>query len=202
MPRLTEQQIQDKVFKNTLETCEYISGYENGQSTIKIRCKIHEYEFTTKWENVRRDNRPHYVCPYCQKEDNNKNKVEVECAYCHAKFLRSKSKSEKSKSNLQFCCREHKDLAQRLNSGKEFQDMRPSHYGVGKNYREKAFSYYPHVCAICNYNEDTDILQVHHIDENRQNNELDNLIILCPNCHAKLTFGKYKLIDRTKIVKI
>lgn len=27
-------------------------------------------------------------------------------------------------------------------------------------------------------------IQLHHIDGNRKNNELFNLEILCPNCHA------------------
>lgn len=29
------------------------------------------------------------------------------------------------------------------------------------------------------------ILHVHHIDRNRTNNDLSNLELLCPNCHAK-----------------
>ena len=33
--------------------------------------------------------------------------------------------------------------------------------------------------------------EIHHIDENRQNNELSNLMILCPLCHKKLTTHKY-----------
>ena len=45
------------------------------------------------------------------------------------------------------------------------------------------------------------MLEVHHIDENRANNELDNLIVLCPICHRKLTTGKYELINRTEIIK-
>ncbi len=37
-------------------------------------------------------------------------------------------------------------------------------------------------CQKCGYAKDK-ILQVHHIDENRNNNDLDNLQLLCPNCH-------------------
>jgi 5-methylcytosine-specific restriction endonuclease McrA len=28
-------------------------------------------------------------------------------------------------------------------------------------------------------------LELHHIDGNRQNHLLDNLVILCPNCHSQ-----------------
>ena len=204
--KLTLEQIKEKVFKNTLETCDYISGYKTVDSTIKLKCRKHNYEFETKWENVKRSNRAHNVCPFCIQEDKEKikkdNYTEVECAYCHKKFLKLKSRLKNSKSGLYFCCREHKDLAQRLDSGKEFNILRPDHYGkISDNkYRENAFRRYEHKCAICGYNEEPKILQVHHIDENRQNNNIDNLIILCPNCHAKITYGDYILKDRKFLI--
>jgi predicted nucleic acid-binding Zn ribbon protein len=37
-------------------------------------------------------------------------------------------------------------------------------------------------CERCGYDR-FEILQVHHIDENRDNNELENLELICPNCH-------------------
>jgi len=43
---------------------------------------------------------------------------------------------------------------------------------------------YGKVCLRCNYNK-YDILQIHHKDRNRQNNDLNNLELLCPNCHAE-----------------
>ena len=108
---------------------------------------------------------------------------------------------DNSRSGLYFCCREHKDLAQRLDSGLEFEALRPEHYGtISKNYRDVAFRLYPHQCAICGWDEDKDILEVHHIDEDRNHNEKENLIILCPICHRKLTSHKYKLINREQIV--
>ena len=53
--------------------------------------------------------------------------------------------------------------------------------------------------SINRYLEDDEI--VHHIDENREHNELNNLTILCPTCHRKITLGYYKLIDN-KLVMI
>lgn len=38
------------------------------------------------------------------------------------------------------------------------------------------------VCERCGYNK-YEILQVHHKDKNRDNNELNNLELICPNCH-------------------
>ena len=39
------------------------------------------------------------------------------------------------------------------------------------------------VCERCGYDV-YQILQVHHKNRNRNNNTLDNLELLCPNCHA------------------
>ncbi|SRR6266478_469470 len=40
------------------------------------------------------------------------------------------------------------------------------------------------VCARCGYKEYPQILQVHHKDRNRAHNRLENLELLCPNCHC------------------
>lgn len=37
-------------------------------------------------------------------------------------------------------------------------------------------------CERCDYNK-IEILQIHHKNRNRNDNNLDNLEILCPNCH-------------------
>ena len=202
----TLDRVKEKVFNNSLKTCEYISGYENYQSLIKVKCLIHNYEFETKYDNVRRDNRPHHICPLCKQEDQNirfqDSRIEVECAYCGKKFSLPKSKIENSKSGLYFCCREHKDLAQRLDSGKEFEKIRPNHYGLtGRDYRKIAFRNYPHKCNCCGWSEDERLLEVHHIDSNRDNNDLSNLVILCPICHRKITL-KYYIYDKNKGILI
>jgi hypothetical protein len=38
------------------------------------------------------------------------------------------------------------------------------------------------ICERCGYSK-YEILQVHHRDRNRENNDLDNLELICPNCH-------------------
>lgn len=38
------------------------------------------------------------------------------------------------------------------------------------------------VCERCEYDK-KEILQVHHRDRNRRNNDLSNLELICPNCH-------------------
>lgn len=43
-------------------------------------------------------------------------------------------------------------------------------------------------CPFCN-NGDVGHFQIHHIDENPENNDFKNLLMLCPNCHSKITKG-------------
>ena len=164
-----------------------------------FKCNIHNIEFTSAAECFMRGPKDiRGKCPQCIEEERAKRyaeqRVELICAYCNQTFIRSKSSLNKSKSGLYFCCREHKDLAQRIENGEMFKEIRPSHYGNGKEvYRDIAFREYSHKCAVCGYDEDVDILQVHHKDSNRNNNDKTNLCILCPNCHAKITYGKYQL---------
>lgn len=43
------------------------------------------------------------------------------------------------------------------------------------------------LCEKCGYNK-YEILQVHHKDRSRENNNLDNLELICPNCHCEEHF--------------
>lgn len=50
------------------------------------------------------------------------------------------------------------------------------------NYRKLALEKYPPVCAHCGFGI-VDVLEVCHIDCQRTNNDVTNLVILCPTCH-------------------
>jgi hypothetical protein len=49
-------------------------------------------------------------------------------------------------------------------------------------YRKLAFAHYDPVCAHCGFGIPA-VLEVAHLDCDRSNNGLSNLVILCPNCH-------------------
>jgi len=53
-------------------------------------------------------------------------------------------------------------------------------------------------CPICD-DTSVDHFEVHHIDENPENNLLDNLLLLCPICHSKITKGDIQTIEVTHI---
>jgi hypothetical protein len=46
-------------------------------------------------------------------------------------------------------------------------------------------------CEECKYCEIPQILEIHHIDRNRRNNEGTNLLLLCPTCHAKAHYDSH-----------
>jgi len=50
-------------------------------------------------------------------------------------------------------------------------------------------------CRRCAYDK-PEILQVHHVDRNVRNNELDNLELICPNCHAEEHFLEKSWVRR------
>lgn len=50
-----------------------------------------------------------------------------------------------------------------------------------KNYKE----YKCECCGISEWNDKPIVLQLHHINKNRYDNRLENLQLLCPNCHSQ-----------------
>jgi predicted restriction endonuclease len=58
-------------------------------------------------------------------------------------------------------------------------------------YRALAFRYYERRCYVrgCGFDK---VVEVHHRDRNRENNEVENLIPLCPNHHAMVHRSAYR----------
>lgn len=104
------------------------------------------------------------------------------CYVCGAEFHRPPSKKQISKSGLQFCSRACKEAAQSIEGGVE--EIQPGHYGTGRSsYRKKAFKHYPNECARCGWKQVVELLVVHHRDRDHGNVAVENLEILCHNCH-------------------
>ena len=79
------------------------------------------------------------------------------------------------KRNKKWFDKRHKD---RKNTG-YYNNIDNSKY----KYYNKARKHYGEICADCTWNKYPEILQVHHIDEDRSNNSIENLVVLCPTCH-------------------
>lgn len=202
MVRLTQQEYEQRVFNCVGDKYTVLSEYQGKSRPITLKCNLHEVTFTCTADCFMRGPKDiRSSCPECSKEKRASNRIIIICDYCGKEFFRSPSKIQNSKSGLQFCCRECKDAAQRIENN--FEAIWPSHYKNGEqvHYRKLAFQNYDYKCAVCGWDEDKDILEVHHIDEDRSNNKLNNLIILCPICHRKLTSHKYILLNNQILMK-
>lgn len=53
------------------------------------------------------------------------------------------------------------------------------------------------ISSVCPFCDNTEVghFEVHHIDENPSNNGTNNLILLCPICHSKITKGDISQMD-------
>lgn len=182
---LSREEVQNRITDYFVQRVELIGEYKNKRSKIILHCLECDYTWETYASAViyRSNENAKHICPNCTKVQ----KVELTCAWCGKKFERYPSDTKKNKSGFFYCCREHGNLHKnklRYDSGE---------WDNSSNYRLKAFSTYDHKCACCGWDEDIRILEVHHIDENHDNNSIDNLIILCPICHRKITLGYYFL---------
>jgi hypothetical protein len=160
---------------------------------IIVKCKFCNKDFTT------RKDQPHTFCSkVCvSKQKSKDNSVELQCAWCNNKFIVRKSRTnKKNKSGLFFCNRFCKDSAQKLGGIKE---IMPPHYGTsnGKYSYRDLFNTEEFVCRRCNYKEFINSVVIHHINENRDNNNKENLIPLCMCCHHALHQKLWKLEDIT-----
>lgn len=175
--------------------------HKSGQAKVNVVCETCGVTFQKRIAEKTRTK--HNYCsrmcvPKHGKKRDPENYVELVCSGCGKSFIRRKTYLSRSKSGFYFCSRKCKDDAQRIGSG--FEIMLPEHYGImQEKYRDKALAHYPNRCELCGWDEHVVCLDVHHIDEDRDNNSIDNLVILCCNCHQYLhrTGKKYSRIPLT-----
>lgn len=111
-----------------------------------------------------------------------------------------RAECERSKSGNMYCSR---SCANTTNNRIYKQGVNhPNYKGLYTSYRKIALRTYPNKCCVCGYNEDVRILEAHHIDGNRKNTDIENLCLLCPTCHRKITLGYYKLLPNKSLAPI
>lgn len=187
---LTQEEVLQRIHNNFEQKVSLIGKYTNRRTKVLLRCEECGYEWEAYPSTILYEDHKH-KCPNC----GIKHGKTFKCSYCGKEIYRSPNVIKKNKSGFFYCSKEcgnlHKNQL-RKESGE---------WDNSQNYRLKAFSIYEHKCKVCDWDEDERVLEVHHIDEDRNNNKLDNLIILCPICHKKLTLHLYKLIDN-QLIKI
>lgn len=106
----------------------------------------------------------------------------VYCAICRKKVWRAPRRIKHSKSGNFFCGKS----CQTQWRNKEFSGPRHPNWKKGESidYRNLLLiqNNIPQICNVCG-NKDGRVLAVHHLDKDRKNNDLKNLLWLCHNCH-------------------
>ena len=155
---------------------------------IEVKCGTCGKRFPVKPFRLRHSN-----ALYCSRKCHHNGmakKVNLRCSTCGNEVVRTPSKVKNSKSGQFFCNKScQTKWRNRYFSGEKHKNW--SH-GKAINYRRiLANSDRKKVCRHCG-EDDKRVLAVHHIDENRRNNNLENLMWLCHNCHHLVHFPDIK----------
>ena len=185
---LSTEEVKNRIRENFIQDVILLGEYKTKRDPIVLFCNDCQWEWSTKASNVLYTEKGKHHCPSCGNTNaNRKTGIIANCSWCGKEVYRKKSRVDINKTGYFYCSIQcgnlHKNSIRR-ESGE---------WDKTSNYRKLAFSTKNHECAICGYDEEKRILEVHHIDENRDNNSEDNLIILCPNCHRKITLYIFTL---------
>ena len=145
---------------------------------VIVKCRICEKEFYVK-PSHQKIGWGKYCSIICRSKAQFRGKFVI-CSICSKQVYRSPKALEHSKSGKFFC-------------GKSCQTKWRNSVYSGENhylwrggewvYREKLIkSGKKMVCEKCGL-EDKRVIIAHHIDKNRKNTNLSNLVWLCQNCH-------------------
>lgn len=133
-------------------------------------CKICDTEFT---HISSRANSAKYCSRKCyHKAMSTKGTVEIKCRHCESLFFTSPYDAK----NRLYCSRACTKKESKLTWKASYTTVRSAL--LRRNLIQS--------CDICGYAKIPQLLGVHHKDHNRNNNELFNLQVLCPNCHSEV----------------
>lgn len=152
-----------------------------------VNCDFCSVEFC-----IRLNDKNKYCSKECSQKSSRLKRVIINCSNCNKEIERTGSRVAKSKNGLHFCDRKCKENAQKIGGIPELQ---PSHYGDGlSTYADKAFKKYGEKCVNCDISF-RPLLEVHHIDGNRENAEIENLEVVCKNHHLLRHLRKNEKTD-------
>jgi len=109
--------------------------------------------------------------------------IEKICKGCNKNFKCSKSRKERK-----FCSMECRSIS--INTTRDNRKIRKNLHALSgrknsRTLRLKFFRIFDSICDLCGIKEESFLMDLHHIDEDCNNNEIDNLSILCCFCHRK-----------------
>jgi hypothetical protein len=162
------------------------------KKTCTTTCTVcnKQYEISTRGLKLSK-----FCSSKCSGASRRKPRIDTQCDQCNKTY--STKQSVYNKSVNHFCGNDCKALFYKANP--HIRGTYAGYNGLSKvsSYRKLAFETFEHRCHVCNYDRFEDVLQVHHIDHNRSNNDITNLVIVCPTCHSELHKGYATLLNTT-----
>ena len=107
--------------------------------------------------------------------------VTLSCATCGKAVKATPKRLKTTKSGKVYCSRSCAITTNNIDVVRNFKNGQSV-------YRSKALKHYGPKCSVCSY-DTVRVLEVHHRDENRENNQIDNLDVLCPTHHTEYQVG-------------
>lgn len=155
----------------------------------QVKCKICKKEFYVKPCHQRLGGGK-YCSRECKNYGQRKGKY-VRCHICNKEVWKAPKALQHSKSGYFFCSKS----CQTQWRNKYYSGPKHPNWVSGKNinYRKILSQYEPKsICKRCGL-KDARVLNVHHKDQNRRNNEPNNLVWLCMSCHYLVHYHKEKI---------
>lgn len=149
-------------------------------SKLKIKKRIELLNIHLGKENVFLEDYP---------ETNTETK-ELVCPNCGEKFTIMGHRKQLFCSSRCSSDFRYKEYIKRWKSGEEDGIVSPNKYASISGFISRYIHQkYGEKCALCGFDkrhptDNKSILEIHHRDGNCKNNKEENLILLCPNCHA------------------
>ena len=127
------------------------------------------------------------ICPKCRRKT--KRITKGVCHNCYRKFIWKRKKKVCKR------CKKEKIIHAKGLCGGCYQTIFHLQYNKDRNYEKRhnisaeEYKKLTRRCVICGFDK---IVELHHLDGNRKNNNRNNLIGLCPNHHKMFHTIKYK----------
>ena len=200
-----------RLFSGTLNTCMIkltSTGYK--LKTLEKTCLFCNKLFQADLKEHNRGN-ARFCSLSCSSKYHQSQKPRPEpnhsCAYCGTSIYKTPARIKTSRNGIFFCNRLCKENAQRLDSDNPVPEIRPPHFGTLDSfdvYRKLMLRRKPlheWVCEECGFDKHPEIIQVHHKDRDRTNSKIENLQLLCPNCHTWDHYENNDGLYSRKIIK-
>lgn len=161
------------------DICKKLNIHDNGASRKFINDKIRILNLDMKILETNRFNKYHIKkkCPVCGKEfyttTTAKESKQVCCSYsCSNTYFRSGENNGMYKATI-------------------------DNFAIKQAHVKICFRFHPHICCVCGEKR---IVAVHHYDNNHKNNDVTNLVPLCPTHHIYM-HSRYKDEIKDKVDK-